>query len=364
MWHRTLLILSCLLAGAGTVSADGPALSVVQPPALDQGGDGATWRYELHVRHGGPTPVTLTELSVTDGQGRPVASLAGPALMGAVNGGEKALTLPPGGSLVVYLDLPDGGVAGADRLRHVLTARTPDGKELSLSDEAVMLRRQGPVLIGPPLAGGPWVAIHSAEWPRGHRRVFYAQDGRDRIPGRFAIDFVKVAPDGTITRGDANKPADALGYGDDVLAVADARVVTARDGMAEAASIDANGKHARDDAAGNHVVLELSPGLYVFYEHLKPGSLRVKAGDHVRKGQVVGQLGFTGDSTGPHLHFHVADAGTPLGGEGLPFAIDAYRLVGRYDDLSRLGKAPWTGREPADRGADRPGPNSVVFFTK
>lgn len=364
MWRRLsgLVLGLMLLGGGGLALAERPALSVPQAPALDVSGDGAAWRYELYISHGGPTPITLTELAVTDMQGRPVLSLAGAALAAAVNDGEKGLTLPSGGTLVLYLDLPAGAVGTTERLRHVVTVRTPDGHNLRLSDDAVILRRQAPLMIGAPLAGGPWVAVHSAQWPRGHRRVFYSMGARGRIPGRFAIDFVKVSPDGTITDGDPDRPADAHGYGADVLAVADATVAALRDGMAEGASIKNSGRHASEDAAGNHVVLELSPGRFAFYEHLKPGSIRVKVGDRVRRGQVLAQLGFTGDSTGPHLHFHIADAVTPLGAEGLPFTIDHYTLLGRYEDLAKLGSARWVEQGPEQREAERPGENSVISF--
>ncbi|MFV3130986.1 M23 family metallopeptidase [Niveispirillum sp. KHB5.9] len=337
------------LALTGGVGAQEPGLSLVQPPALDRSGDGTVWRYELLVRQ---TLITLTGLVVSDGQGRVLATLDKDQLV-------KAVTARADGTPVIYLDIPAGDTAN---LRHEVRALGPDGKELRLADGGVNLSKDQPIMIGPPLAGGPWVAIHSAEWPRGHRRVFYEEGGRQRIPGRFAIDFVKVGEDGAITRGDPDRPGDALGYGDDVLAVADARVVAMRDGMAEMASIDANGKHSKADAAGNHVVLEIAPGRFAFYEHLKPGSVRVKVGDKVRRGQVIGQLGFTGDSTGPHLHFHIADAQTPLGGEGQPFTIDSFRLVGGYGDLSRLGKGRWADTPPVERNGERPGANSVLYF--
>ena len=57
---------------------------------------------------------------------------------------------------------------------------------------------------------------------------------------------------------------------------------------------------------------------YPVYAHLQPGSLRVKLGDKVRRGQTLGLVGNSGNSTEPHLHFHITDANSPLGSEGLP----------------------------------------------
>ena len=57
--------------------------------------------------------------------------------------------------------------------------------------------------------------------------------------------------------------------------------------------------------AGNHVILDIGGGRFAFYAHLQPGSLRVKLGDKVRRGQVLGLVGNSGNSTEPHLHFHI-----------------------------------------------------------
>ena len=72
---------------------------------------------------------------------------------------------------------------------------------------------------------------------------------------------------------------------------------------------------------------------FAFFAHVQPGSLRVHVGDRVKKGQVIALLGNSGNSTEPHLHFHVSDAlasgTTTLGSEGLPYAFPELTLVGR-----------------------------------
>ena len=85
-------------------------------------------------------------------------------------------------------------------------------------------------------------------------------------------------------------------------------------------------------------------------------------GDAVKRGEVLAAIGAR-RSTGPHLHFHVADAPSPLGGEGMPFAIDRFELLGCYDDIGTLGQAPWSERPgslSAQRRNERPGPNDVI----
>jgi murein DD-endopeptidase len=228
---------------------------------------------------------------------------------------------------------------------------------------AVAVRADEPLVLGPPLRGGPWAAVHNAAWERGHRRVFYTVGDRRRIPGRYAIDWIKLDADGRTSRDDADVVANALGYGADVLAVADAIVAATRDDVAEVARVSARRKHAVEDATGNYVALDVGRGRYVFYEHLKPGSVRVRPGERVRRGQPLAALGFTGDSTGPHLHLHVADAPSPLGAEGQPFVIDRFDLLGNYADAGDLGKRPWTpvGGTPR-RERQRPSAIAVVSF--
>jgi murein DD-endopeptidase MepM/ murein hydrolase activator NlpD len=85
----------------------------------------------------------------------------------------------------------------------------------------------------------------------------------------------------------------------------------------------------------------------------------------VRRGEVLGALGFTGSSVGPHLHFHVADGPSPVGAEGRPFTLDGFDLLGRYADPAQIGEAPWPPRPAADarhRSGEWPAENAVVQF--
>ena len=68
-----------------------------------------------------------------------------------------------------------------------------------------------------------------------------------------------------------------------------------------------------------------------YYAHLEPGSVTVKAGDRVTSGQLLGLLGNTGNSSGPHLHFGLIDDPDPLIGESLPMAFDDWTLQGTFD---------------------------------
>ena len=84
------------------------------------------------------------------------------------------------------------------------------------------------------------------------------------------------------------------------------------------------------EADGNYVILALGKGRCAFYAHMKPDSVRVEPGDRVREGEVLGQLGNSGSSTGPHLHFQLMNRPSALASDGLPYVFDRYRLTGRF----------------------------------
>jgi murein DD-endopeptidase MepM/ murein hydrolase activator NlpD len=120
-------------------------------------------------------------------------------------------------------------------------------------------------------------------------------------------------------------------------------------------------------ATGNVVVLELEPGRFATYAHLAPGSLQVKEGERVTRGQSLGNVGNSGNSLGPHLHFHVSDRPEPLAGEGLPFALDSFTLVGRVAAFPPLlSGTPWAASadQPARPVAhEMPLENMVIVFS-
>lgn len=225
-----------------------------------------------------------------------------------------------------------------------------------------------PVVLGPPLRGDRWVALYDPAAEFGHRRVLYTLDGRARIPGRFAIDWMKLGPDNKFAKGDESRISNWHGYGAEVLAVTDAIVAESHDDIEELATIaEATGPVPLERASGNYIALDLGNGRFAFYEHLRQGSIRVKAGQRVKQGQVIAQLGNTGSSSsGPHLHFHVADASATLAAEGLPFVLSGFEMQGMFASMEAVGGA--VPPDPIPQGLaptrtnERPAPNSVVKF--
>lgn len=176
---------------------------------------------------------------------------------------------------------------------------------------------------------------------------FYVQAGpslnthhRWAPPEAFAYDIGGLADGGATHRGDGMRFTDYAVYGATVRAAAGGEVVavvsdqtedpaqfrkpgeTAEAYFARIQAWQAEGM-ARGPAflAGNYVVIRHPWGEYSLYAHMKPGSARVKPGQTVKAGDMIGQVGSSGSSTEPHLHFQVCDGPGPLDCAGVPVAF-------------------------------------------
>ena len=356
-----VLILGLVLVGCRT-SAQEPAVEVHagSPLLLAKVMGRQRLVYELHVTNISDAPVELTALDVLDDSGKSFLHLEQKALGTRTDTKEGHSVLAAHAQAVVYLTV-DLDTTTPMAIQHRLTVKQGGAESVIAGPRVPVVATEGPVLA-PPLRSGPWVAIYNDDWPRGHRRVFYETDGDARLPGRFAIDWMKVDARGKTLRDDSGLASSSLSYGAEVLAVADARVAAARDGITEATRISDNHAHPHPDAAGNFISLALEGGRFATYEHLRPGSLKVVEGDHVRAGQVIAEIGFTGDSTEPHLHFHVSDSPSPLQGEGVPYALGRIRVLGRFQDWNDLGVRRWQDVPPRIVDREFPQGGDVVDF--
>jgi len=148
---------------------------------------------------------------------------------------------------------------------------------------------------------------------------------------QFAIDWTQLGPNNSTLNGTGplQVPTSWWGYGKPVLAVTGGVVVEALDGMPDTLPVGTTPHFADETAAGNHVMEYIGSGRYVEYEHLEPGSVKVKAGQKVKVGQLLGNVGTSGSSFNPHLHFQVIDRPDSLKAHGLPFVFDTQLLEGR-----------------------------------
>jgi hypothetical protein len=194
-----------------------------------------------------------------------------------------------------------------------------------------------PVLQHAPLRGSSWVAFN-ALGAKEHRRSLNAVDGRERIPQRFAIDWMQLGTDGRLFHGNRDANANFYSYGAEVLAVADGRISDAKDGIPE--NVGATARSARsinlENVLGDYLVLDFGDARFAVYAHLQPGSLKVKVGDAVKAGQVLALLGNSGNSDEPHLHFQVVDGPSPMAAEGIPYEIATFTQRGTVPDPALL----------------------------
>ncbi|WP_334161017.1 M23 family metallopeptidase [Phenylobacterium sp.] len=332
--------------------------------------------YELRLTNFAPRPVTLEGLEALDPAGRSLAAFDAAALTGMVahRGPSPAegaeLVVPPGGFVVVFLDVQTSAGRAPSKLVHRIRVRgaSPDAPASRTMVEAGAVAVAGaPLRLGPPLKGAGWLAANALSNESDHRRTLAVVDGHARISQRYAIDFVQLDARGRPFRGDPARNESWTGYGADVLAVADGTVAAVRDdlpdnvpGAAPAVPV------SLATIGGNHVVLDVGGGARVFYGHLRPGGVKVRPGQKVRRGEVLGSLGNSGQSDAPHLHIHVSDGTTALGGEGLAYAFDGMSVRGYVPSLAVLERPEgWTGAaaaRPRPASGELPGANAVVDF--
>lgn len=325
--------------------------------------------YELHVTSYAPVPVAVTRLRVQTDEAV-LLDEAGPDLRAAtrwigVTGegqGGKDVEIAGGGTVVLFAWVTVAPGEVPVRLVNELSLRwvssNGETQELDLALEPLAPGPK-PVVISPPLRGEGFLAANGPANDSGHRRALIATSGHARIAQRFAIDWVRLEDGGT-NAGDREDNSTYHIWGDEALAVADGTVVDLHDGVPE----NVPGESSRaveitlETVAGNYVTLDLGGGYFAFYAHLQPGSLRASLGDRVRRGQVLGLVGNSGNSTEPHLHFHVSDGPKPLGAEGLPYVIDHFTVTGSTAGFGQPVRAVVDG----ERALEIPMANVVVRF--
>jgi murein DD-endopeptidase MepM/ murein hydrolase activator NlpD len=190
---------------------------------------------------------------------------------------------------------------------------------------------------------GIWYVGYGASLHTGHRWA---------IPEEFALDIAKIGESGLSHKGDGTRFDDYYAYGADVLAAADGHVISAANDQPEDPSAMQRpdetqeayfGRLQKEQGerlakglkaiTGNYVMIDHGKNEYSLYAHLQPGSVRVEVGAQVKAGDVIGKLGSSGNSTEPHLHFHVCDKSEPLMCAGIP--VNFSNVTIQWVDLPR-----------------------------
>jgi len=326
-------------------------LAVQDAPVPFRGSDGRMHLvYELWVTNFSSGEVSLEKVDVL-GDGAVIQSLDRAAIAQRLQpaGQRDSVEVLPKSTqalLFLHLTLAPGG-AVPHEVSHQITARVlaapPGHQEITESGGMARVDRREVVRIGPPLQGEGYISADSCCDATRHTRAALPVNGKVYIAQRYAVDWEQVDAAHRIYSGPqqnvesyaiANRPA---------IAVADAEVESVTDRYPQ----QTPGKFPTDigieEADGNSVVLNLGGGRYALYAHLKPGSIRVRAHEKVKRGQVLGEVGNSGNSVAPHLHFHVMDGPSPLAANGLPYEIDQYEVTGRTAGTTAFDKAEAEG---------------------
>ena len=294
--------------------------------------------YEVYLRNFGSDAVTVRSIEVLDADAKiasPLAAFAGDQLSSILEPiahtpgleGMAKTQISPGASAVVFMWVTlDASAKVPTHFRH----------RVFTTDNAVkgpvVGTRTGLRVLGSPVTGVHWLGSDapSNDSENHHRRGVLVMDGRAVISRRFATDWKQVE-NGAAFSGDKLDKLSYYAYGEPLRAVADARVVAVKDGLPDNVPGHNEEFHpavpiTRANVFGNSITLDLGNGQFAHYFHMQAGSLQVKAGDRVRRGQLLGRIGGSGDAREPHLHFEVTTSAKPLAGEGVPYVIDEYEM--------------------------------------
>lgn len=140
---------------------------------------------------------------------------------------------------------------------------------------------------------------------------------------RFAYDFLQLEH-GWSFRDHGERNEDFICFGQPTYAPASAAVVSACDGVPDNIPGEMSGKNP----LGNYVVLDHGNGEFSFLAHFQMGTLIVRPHTKVEAGDLLGKCGNSGNSSEPHLHFHLQNTPEPFVGMGLPAFFCDYRVNG------------------------------------
>jgi murein DD-endopeptidase MepM/ murein hydrolase activator NlpD len=166
----------------------------------------------------------------------------------------------------------------------------------------------------------------------------------ERAPEHFAIDFVQLDAQGRLSVGDLKNLHNWPFYGAEVLAAAPGTVVEVVNDLPDQVPGQLPSDATIETAGGNHVIIDMGHGRFALYAHLIPGSVAVEVGEVVSRGQLLGN---SGNTDGPHLHFHVMDSPSALNTTGLLFVFDSWEFQGRVlGSLDDVNKTLFAGQSP------------------
>jgi Peptidase family M23 len=305
--------------------------------------------YELVLTNGNATPATLKKIEVLEATGpsKILATYEGDELLKHLRttGSSSALdpTIEFNGTRLFLIDFTiEASAAVPARLEHrieLLGGGTPSHSPatpvpLTYSIAPVEVTGKIPE-ISAPLSGKDWVAVNGCCGVTGvHRSTSLTCNGGIYIAQRFAIDWMQLDAAGQFAHGDLSNVHNYTSYGADVIAVADGTITDTLNTLDDQipGQLPDPKTITIANVDGNHIVIDLGNGIFAFYAHLQKGSVSVSKGDQVKRGQLLAKLGNTGNTSAPHLHFHLMASPSVLCSSGIPYTLDSFSLAGEISE--------------------------------
>ena len=239
----------------------------------------------------------------------------------------------------------------AARLVHSNQAIFPAHFEHGILDIKIVLDNQDKII-------GLWFLPHTADIPvieknttelslpfKGRWFVFWGGDTQelnqhhDTPNQSFAFDFVVVDKDGKTHKGEGRVNEDYYAFGKEVLAPADGIVTEVINGVADNVPTSMNPY----SALGNAVTIQHGEHEVSVLAHFKLGSIKVKVGDRVKSGQAIGLCGNSGNSSEPHIHYHLQNTPVIQDGTGIKCYFDKVGVMKNDSTETKSNYSPVKG---------------------
>ena len=153
---------------------------------------------------------------------------------------------------------------------------------------------------------------------KGEWFVFWGGDTKElnyhseNIAQKNAFDIVIIDSDNKTHKSEGNTNEDYYAFGQEIITPCDAIVIDVIDGVLD----NVPGEMNKMNIMGNSVILKTANNEYLFFAHFKQGSIKVKSGETIKSGETLGLCGNSGNSSEPHLHFHIQNTNDLATGTG------------------------------------------------
>lgn len=291
-----------------------------------------------------PATIEKIEIFNTEAMSTPLLTLEGTELLFFMehldSQSVENATIERDGSRMLFIVLAFENSAIPSSLSHRVSVKAderPDSKEpsaMTYTAANLTVPKQGSLVLSPPLKGKGWTVFNGCcTFRGGHQRTLLPINGDLYNSQRYAIDFMKLNEQNKLVEGDPTIAENWVCYNEKVYAVADGTVVEVLEGLPDQTpgKLPDPSTITLHTIGGNHVVLKLDDCLYAYYAHLKNGTIQVKAGDRVKKGDFLGHVGNSGNTSAPHLHLHLMHSMSPVGSSPVVYLYDHFTLTGQID---------------------------------